>query len=141
VTATRISAQFSENTSTLALLWQYSNATTRAAIGPVVEMKLSDEQEALYRTRAAAGWRLPFYPTPDAEPECRLPEADLQKEYETSDGERGNLYLTGIYGLTPATSLFIGADGTRVTTQVRSDDYYQTGLRAGVFSAITRIST
>ncbi|MBD4421629.1 DUF560 domain-containing protein, partial [Xanthomonas citri pv. citri] len=35
------------------------------------------------------------------------------------------------------TSLFIGADGTRVTTQVRSDDYYQTGLRAGVFSAIT----
>ena len=130
-------AQFSENTSTLALLWQYSNATTRAAIGPVVEMKLSDEQR-LYTGR---GLRLDgdyrFTPRLMLSLNADYQKLTYKKEYETSDGERGNLYLTGIYGLTPATSLFIGADGTRVTTQVRSDDYYQTGLRAGVFSAIT----
>lgn len=130
-------AAFSENTSTLALLYQYSNATTRAAIGPMIEMKFSDEQR-LYTGRGIkldGDYR--FTPRLMFSLNADYQKLTYKKAYETSDGERGNLYLTGIYGLTPDTSLFLGADATRVTTQVRSDDYYQTGLRAGVFTAIT----
>lgn len=60
-----------------------------------------------------------------------------KKPYDSADGHRDNIYLTGIFGLTPQTSLFVGVDGTRVSTQVRSDDYYQTGLRGGLFTSLT----
>ncbi|HEN3611523.1 TPA: surface lipoprotein assembly modifier [Yersinia enterocolitica] len=129
--------EFSENTSRLALQYQFRNARSSLAVGPLGELKVSAEKPLYTGTGVKLDAEHSFTPRLMFSLSANGQKLSYKKPYDSANGHRENLYLTGIYGLTPQTSLFAGVDGTRVTTRVRSDDYYQTGLRAGVFSALT----
>jgi outer membrane protein len=130
-------SEFSENTTNLALQYQFSDAASRLAVGPVGELKISAEKTRYTGTGLKLDAEHSFTPRLMVNLSSDWQKLSYKKPYQDADGHRENLYLTGIFGLTPQTSLFAGVDGTRVTTQVRSDDYYQTGLRMGFFSALT----
>lgn len=129
--------EFSENTTNLALQYQFSNAASWLAIGPLGEIKSSGEKHLYTGTGVKLDASHILAPRLMVTLTADWQKLAYKKEYDSADGHRENLYLTGIFALTPKTSLFGGVDGTRVTTQVRSDDYYQTGVRAGFFSALT----
>ncbi|EKT60955.1 porin family protein [Providencia sneebia] len=130
-------AEFSENTSTLATLYQFNNADTTLSFGPQIELKTIDNQHL----HTGIGLRIEsdyqFSPRFMVSASANYHWLNYQKTYAGSDGSRSNLLLTGIYGLTTDTSLFLGTDATQVTTQTRSDDYDQLGLRSGFFSVLS----
>lgn len=129
--------EFSENTYRLALQYQFRNAHSSLALGPVGEMKISSEKLLYTGTGIKLDADHIFTPRLMVSLSADRQNLTYKKPYDSADGHRDNIYLTGIFGLTPQTSLFVGVDGTRVSTQMRSDDYYQTGLRGGLFTSLT----
>ncbi|WP_369310319.1 surface lipoprotein assembly modifier [Providencia rettgeri] len=129
--------EFSENTTSLATLYRFNNANSTFSVGPQLEFKTVDGKGRYHgiggRIDGDYQFTSRFILTASADHQ----QLHYQKPYNSADGSRSSLHLTGIYGLTTETSLFLGADTTRVKTEVRSDDYEQLGVRTGFFSMLT----
>lgn len=130
-------AEFSENTTSLAALYRFNDANTTVAVGPLVELKTVNEKRRYLGIGGKIEADYQFSPNMILSMSADHQQLHYQKPYDSADGNRSSLHLTGVYGITPDTSLFLGADATRLTTEVRSDDYDQLGVRGGFYTVIT----
>lgn len=130
-------AEFSENTSSLATLYRFNDANTTIAFGPLIELKTVNEKRRYLGMGGKIEADYQFTPRVILSTSADYQQLHYQKPYDSADGNRSSLHLTGVYGITPDTSLFLGADATRLTTEVRSDDYDQLGIRGGLYTVLT----
>lgn len=128
--------EFSENTTSFATLYRFNNANSTFSVGPQLELKTVDGKRRYLGTGGRIDGDYQFTPQVILTASADYQQLHYQKPYDSADGSRSSLHLTGIYGVTAETSLFLGADATRVRTEVRSDDYDQLGVRAGFFSIL-----
>nr|ELR5258097.1 DUF560 domain-containing protein [Providencia rettgeri] len=130
-------AEYSENTLSFAALYRFNNANTTVSLGPQLELKTVNEKRRYLGMGGRIDADYQFTPQVILTTSADYQQLHYQKPYDSADGSRTALHMTGIYGITPNSSIFLGADATRVTTEVRSDNYDQLGARAGFYTVLT----
>lgn len=126
-------AEYNENTTNIRLYYKYHDANKSLSIGPITELKMVGGKRRYYGIGTGIDAEYRFSPQLSLSMMIDSKKMIYRTPYQSNDGNKSNLYLTGIYALTPETVLFGGIDSSLVNKKYESDSYQQYGARVGVF--------
>lgn len=128
---------YNENTTYARFNYLYTDANTSFALGPITEFKFVADQQRYYGVGINLDLEYQFSPRLSFNLAADSQKLIYRTPYNSSDGNKTNLYFTTIYALVPQFILFGGVDSSLVNKQINSDSYKQYGIRGGFFSEIS----
>ncbi len=126
-------ATYNENTTNLRLFYQYSDVKKSFSFGPIIELKFVGDKNRYHGIGAGIDSEYLFTPQFSLNMNIDYQNINYRSPYESNDGNKTNIYLTGIYAISPDMILFGGFDTSLVNKKYSSDSYKQYGIRGGIF--------